>query len=232
MSEEEFQCKSEIIPSTVGPNPEENTGTVAIVSSVVGAMIVVLIFVAAVASCYFRRNKGQRKWFYARNQLIMPNDGLGAKTDDDDKEFEFDAFISFNEQDRSWVYTHLVPQLESSDPSDSGGIFVTISKIFHMACVLIFSFLDCAVKPFRLCIHDRDFTVGQRITENIIENIAKSRKVCLATNTASLRRIKFVMVCLCVFVGDYCSISWLRRKQMVSVRAAFIAAPFARVRAT
>lgn len=96
-----------------------------------------------------------------------------------------------------------------------------------------FSFLDCAVKPFRLCIHDRDFTVGQRITENIIENIAKSRKVCLATNTASLRRIKFVMVCcLCVFVGDYCSVSWLRRKQMVSVRAAFIAAPFARVRAT
>jgi hypothetical protein len=36
---------------------------------------------------------------------------------------------------------------------------------------------DEAFKPFRLCIHDRDFTVGQRITENIIENIAKSRKV-------------------------------------------------------
>lgn len=138
MSEEEFECKSEIIPSTVEPNPDENTDTVAIVSSVVGAMIVVLIFLAAVASCYFRRKKGQRKWFYARNQLTMPNDGLGAKTDDDDKGFEFDAFISFNEQDRSWVYTHLVPQLESSDPSDSGGIFVTISKIFHIACVLIF----------------------------------------------------------------------------------------------
>ncbi|XP_046644826.1 toll-like receptor Tollo isoform X1 [Daphnia pulicaria] len=158
MSEEEFECKSEIIPSTVEPNPDENTDTVAIVSSVVGAMIVVLIFLAAVASCYFRRKKGQRKWFDARNQLTIPNDGLGAKTDDGDKEFEFDAFISFNEQDRSWVYTHLVPQLESSDPSDSG---------------------DCVVKPFRLCIHDRDFTVGQRITENIIENIAKSRKVII-----------------------------------------------------
>ena len=46
---------------------------------------------------------------------------------------------------------------------------------------------DEAFKPFRLCIHDRDFTVGQRITENIIENIAKSRKVymCCCNVTSS-----------------------------------------------
>lgn len=30
---------------------------------------------------------------------------------------------------------------------------------------------------FRLCLHDRDFVVGQQITENIIEKVAKSRKV-------------------------------------------------------
>ncbi len=150
MSEEEFLCKSEIIPSTVGPNPEVNKETVAIVSSVVGAMIVILIFVAAVASCYFRRNKGQRKWFNARNPLIMPNAGLGAKTDDDDKEFEFDAFISFNEQDRSWVYTHLVPQLESSDLSDSGGISVsTCTDKSYGLCtdVLISRLCSQAVSP-------------------------------------------------------------------------------------
>lgn len=30
---------------------------------------------------------------------------------------------------------------------------------------------------FRLCLHDRDFMAGERITDNIIANISKSRKV-------------------------------------------------------
>ena len=29
----------------------------------------------------------------------------------------------------------------------------------------------------RLCLHDRDFLAGQRITENIFENVSKSHKV-------------------------------------------------------
>ena len=33
---------------------------------------------------------------------------------------------------------------------------------------------------FRLCLHDRDFMAGERITNNIIKNISKSRKVNLS----------------------------------------------------
>jgi hypothetical protein len=129
MSEEEFHCKSEFAPTTVEPNPEENKDTVTIVSSVVGAIVIMITLVAIIASCYDKRNKGQRKWFYARNQLLTA-DGFGDNTNNvDNNTFEFDAFISFNEQDRSWVYTHLVPQLESSDHLDSGGISVSVIAI-------------------------------------------------------------------------------------------------------
>ena len=37
---------------------------------------------------------------------------------------------------------------------------------------------DHSSRPtFRLCVHDRDFTPGRMITENIVSNIFKSRHV-------------------------------------------------------
>ncbi|XP_071034400.1 toll-like receptor 6 [Parasteatoda tepidariorum] len=63
--------------------------------------------------------------------------------------YKYDAFISYNSNDTSWIASSLIPALERQDPK------------------------------LKLCIHDRDFEVGRFITENILEAIENSRKVIL-----------------------------------------------------
>ncbi|XP_016343513.1 toll-like receptor 2 [Sinocyclocheilus anshuiensis] len=62
-------------------------------------------------------------------------------------DYTFHAFISYSHADADWVRNQLLPCLENSKP------------------------------PYRLCIHERDFTPGKWIIDNIIENIEDSRKV-------------------------------------------------------
>ncbi|XP_036072545.1 toll-like receptor 2 isoform X1 [Oryzias melastigma] len=61
----------------------------------------------------------------------------------------FDAFVSYSEQDASWVENFLVPELE--DPSDP-------------------------LQPLTLCLHKRDFLPGQWIVDNILSAIERSRR--------------------------------------------------------
>nr|XP_056709594.1 toll-like receptor 1 [Euleptes europaea] len=63
------------------------------------------------------------------------------------KPFAFHAFISYSCSDAEWVRRELLQRLEASTP------------------------------PYRVCIHERDFTPGRWIIDNIIENIENSRKV-------------------------------------------------------
>ncbi|KAM6039503.1 toll-like receptor 2 [Chlamydotis macqueenii] len=59
----------------------------------------------------------------------------------------YHAFISYSRADADWVRRELLRRLESAAP------------------------------PYRLCIHERDFTPGRWIIENIVENIERSAKV-------------------------------------------------------
>ncbi|KAJ6651350.1 hypothetical protein lerEdw1_021049 [Lerista edwardsae] len=61
--------------------------------------------------------------------------------------FAYHAFISYSSSDAEWVRRELLQRLEAASP------------------------------PFRVCIHERDFTPGRWIIDNIIENIESSRKV-------------------------------------------------------
>lgn len=61
--------------------------------------------------------------------------------------FAYHAFISYSSSDAEWVRQELLQRLEASAP------------------------------PYRVCIHERDFTPGRWIIDNIIENIENSRKV-------------------------------------------------------
>ncbi|KAM8772705.1 toll-like receptor 2 [Acanthopagrus schlegelii] len=61
-------------------------------------------------------------------------------------ELEYDAFVSYSEMDSGWVETHLVPELEQTEP------------------------------PLRLCLHKRDFLPGGWILDNIMEAIEKSHR--------------------------------------------------------
>lgn len=61
--------------------------------------------------------------------------------------YTYHAFISYSHSDADWVRDQLLPCLENNN------------------------------NPYRLCIHERDFTPGRWIIDNIIENIENSRKV-------------------------------------------------------
>nr|XP_060634798.1 toll-like receptor 2 type-2 [Anolis sagrei ordinatus] len=62
------------------------------------------------------------------------------------KETDYDAFVSYSEQDSEWVENVMVRELEQANP------------------------------PFKLCLHKRDFLPGKWIVDNIIDSIERSSK--------------------------------------------------------
>ena len=101
--------------TTPGPQPGDDTVTIV---SVVSATIFVVILTATIGIVYVKRYKGnQKNWFYFRNQNVFG----GLNADENENEYEYDAFISFCEHDRSWVYTYLVPKLERAKDSEDYG---------------------------------------------------------------------------------------------------------------
>ncbi|KAF4522338.1 hypothetical protein B566_EDAN011058 [Ephemera danica] len=70
---------------------------------------------------------------------------------------EFDAFISYCKTDRDWVVNQLLPILEPP------------------------------VGKYNLCLHERDFRLGNFIMDNIVENIEKSRRVIFVLSNNFLK---------------------------------------------
>ncbi|XP_064597931.1 toll-like receptor 13 [Liolophura sinensis] len=66
-----------------------------------------------------------------------------------EQEYVFDAFVAYTAEDREWVSQQLRPNLELRE------------------------------NTFKLCIHDRDFTPGKPIHENIVDKMRESRKILL-----------------------------------------------------
>lgn len=73
-------------------------------------LVVLLLVVASV--CYYKRVAIYRRWFVYWHGRAARGSQRRKLADENGNRFEYDAFISFNENDRPWVYTHLVPYLE------------------------------------------------------------------------------------------------------------------------
>ncbi|XP_070605125.1 toll-like receptor 13 [Erythrolamprus reginae] len=68
-----------------------------------------------------------------------------------DEYYKFDAFVSYNSGDESWVLEQLVPSLEKA-----------------------------GAPTFRLCLHHRDFQPGRYVIDNIVDSIHNSRHtICI-----------------------------------------------------
>lgn len=74
---------------------------------------------------------------------------------------KFDAFVAYSQQDSDWVLKNLVWQLETK--------------------------LQNHDQRFHLCLHQRDFTVGAPIAENIINSIERSRHTILVISSNFVR---------------------------------------------
>ena len=76
----------------------------------------------------------------------------------------YDAFVAYDKNDRSWVVKELIPNLEA--PGEQGGDETS----------------DGIREPMRLCIHERDFQLGNWIEENIVTAIEQSRQIILVVS--------------------------------------------------
>lgn len=112
MTEEEFQCdnRGSIATTTSNPNGSDPSDGPSM-SSVLGGIAAAIALVGLTAiACYYKRSYIQRAWFLFRHR----KDGMDVLKRESTQDFEYDAFISFSEHDRPWVYSHLVPNLEWS----------------------------------------------------------------------------------------------------------------------
>ena len=86
-------------------------------------------------------------------------------------EYEYDAFVVYDIEDREWVNERLLPQLEQN----SGYPNCTISELEDVQQISSRSVV-------KLCVHERDFQPGQEIIANIWNKLERSRKVILVVS--------------------------------------------------
>lgn len=103
----------------------------------------------------------------------------------------FDAFVIYDRSDRDWVHDELLKNLEQEDESEPPIAEQHCERDHIIAEDESMEILDAAnfadfSQPLnlnraalKLCIHERDFPLGERIEENIIGSIENSRKIIL-----------------------------------------------------
>jgi len=121
----------------------------------------------------------------------------------DDDEYDFDAFVAYAYQDGDWVRNELVPSLELTGGSgdleaselavgdrsnvlgDDNGLY---SVNDSLAVGASSSEVDDVVnRRLKVCIHERDFTVGRLIFDNIWSTMERSRNVILVISPNFLK---------------------------------------------
>ena len=90
---------------TISPEPAHPFNVLSIECSTIA---VLLIFTGVIS--YWKWDRILQMWFLLRRRVTIKSMNLPSQSD----AYNYDAFISFNEHDRDWVYTNLVPQLESN----------------------------------------------------------------------------------------------------------------------
>ena len=80
------------------------------------------------------------------------------------RNYVYDAFVAYDKDDRGWVRNELITHMETPNNDDS-------------------EHNDLFRKPMRLCIHERDFELGNWIEENIVTAIEQSRRIILVISS-------------------------------------------------
>ncbi|XP_066299040.1 toll-like receptor 13 [Branchiostoma lanceolatum] len=113
----------------------------------ISGAILLCVFLVGVVVGY------RNRWYIKYGCFVIKARYHGYQTwTNENVQKKFDAFVSYNHNDRAWVMNELVPHLEGEG------------------------------EEFRLCLDYRDFVPGAPITDNIVNSIYDSRKtVCLVT---------------------------------------------------
>ena len=120
-SDFEVFCKAALPPHYPPDDvPTSSDQSAALVYGTFAASIGTLLLAAG--GCYYKRRQIANSWFRLRHHTAKRiNAVAAAAAAAAGHQFQYDAFISFNERDRQWVYTHLVPRLEAQPANSATG---------------------------------------------------------------------------------------------------------------
>ena len=104
LNDDQFHCD---VPSTTAPEPSCCSDYIA---TYIECATFAILFILSPIICYRKRDNVLQGWFWLRRRVTVKSTIVWSESD----AYDYDAFISFNEHDRDWVYTYLVPQLESN----------------------------------------------------------------------------------------------------------------------
>ncbi|XP_035824333.1 uncharacterized protein LOC101845154 [Aplysia californica] len=115
---------------------------------------------------------------YTRLHIRLPCD-----SDDARHSKTYDAFVSYSNEDDTWVFENLVKYLENRDNIFSVNDF-QLKGHGHRDV----NHTDPNRKTFKLCIHQvRDFIPGKTIFDNIVESIEASRHTIIVLSPSFMR---------------------------------------------
>ena len=130
---------------------------------VFSGILAFLIFVIAL-SVFLYRHKWDVRFFFLR---YVTNRKAYQELEESEKEYEYDAFVSFNGDDQDWVWNELHENLGRTE-----------------------DLVETDNQPrYRLCIHERDFVPGDLIEENILRSIESSRKTIVVLSRNFLQSV-------------------------------------------
>ncbi|CAG5115592.1 unnamed protein product [Candidula unifasciata] len=139
---------------------------VVIVLAIVMAILITLIIVI------IRFKIEIRILLYTRLHVRLPCD-----IDSQESSKQFDAFISYSNDDSDWVCENLIKFLEKP-PNDTSTSGVDLKKSKHTGN---------SQQSFKLCVHQRDFILGKSIFDNIVDCIEASRHTIIVLSPSFMR---------------------------------------------
>ena len=117
---------------------------------------------AIVLSVFLYRHRWDIRYFLLK---LSQKGKVYQKLVDLSKDYVYDAFVAYDKNDRNWVVKELIPNLETSGEQRGD------------------ENPDAIREPMRLCIHERDFQLGNWIEENIVTAIEQSRQIILVVSS-------------------------------------------------
>ena len=124
--------------------------------------LLALVIVITGLSVFLYRHRWDVRFFFIK---FVEKRNVYIEREGHQSQFEYDAFVSYHNADRNWIRHELYKHLDTEG---------------------VESDLDDRSNRFRFCIHDRDFTPGAPIEDNIIRAIENSRKTILVLSKSFL----------------------------------------------
>ena len=130
---EQLGCNT---PPTTSPDPARKGFT----ATVIECATIIALFILTCVVSYWKWNQILQAWFLLRRRVTIKSTILRSESDT----YSYDAFISFNERDRDWVYTYLVPQLESNTTKMADNAIAGYIPLF--LAIILSSIVRCIVR--------------------------------------------------------------------------------------